>query len=177
MLDAALGLAQLVKEQTDMTWENTEQVQRYIDKLRQHVDKLARQNNKLATYHKLVREKVVSLMSIDLLRQQMRWKETLKEIRQIITQVEQDGFTNLKTWRNHWDRQLYKALEHQYQVRYDSIMTKKEVSKFHFPITMYSTHIFSCIDHILKLSNSKPIRQFVHSLMVARALPLMEAVV
>ena len=53
---------------------------------------------------------------MDLLRQQSKWKDILKEIRSIMTQVEQQGFTNLKTWRNHWDRQLYKALEHQYQV-------------------------------------------------------------
>jgi len=42
MLEAAVGLAQLVKEQKDMTWDNADQVQRYIEKLRQHVDKLAR---------------------------------------------------------------------------------------------------------------------------------------
>ncbi len=35
-------------------------------------------------------------MSVDLLRQQAKWKETLKEIRQIMTGVEQEGFTNLK---------------------------------------------------------------------------------
>jgi hypothetical protein len=33
-----------------------------------------------------------------------------------MTRVEEEGFTNLKVWRSHWDRQLYKALEHQYQV-------------------------------------------------------------
>ncbi len=51
-----------------------------------------------------VRKKVLSLMSVDLLRQQAKWKETLKEIRQIMTGVEQEGFTNLKvglerTWK------------------------------------------------------------------------------
>ncbi|TRY75069.1 hypothetical protein TCAL_08574 [Tigriopus californicus] len=106
MLEAALGLAQLVKEQSDMTWDNSQQVQRYIEKLKSHVDQLARQNNKLATYHKQIKAK---------------WKEGLKEIRQIMTQVEQDGFTNLKTWRNHWDRQLYKTLEHQYQVGLEAL--------------------------------------------------------
>lgn len=116
MLEAALGLAQLVKEQNDMTWDNSQHVQRYIEKLKSHVDQLARQNNKLATYHKQIKAKVLKLMDTDLLRHQMQWKEGLKEIRQIMTQVEQDGFTNLKTWRNHWDRQLYKTLEHQYQV-------------------------------------------------------------
>ena len=115
MLDAALGLANLVKEQTDMTWNNTEQVQRYIEKLQQHVEQLARQNNKLAGYHKQIKSKVLELMDTDLLKQQTKWKEGLKEIRQIMTQVESQGFTNLKTWRNHWDRQLYKVLEHQYQ--------------------------------------------------------------
>ena len=35
MLDAAVSLAQLVKEQTDMTWNNPDKVQRYITKLQQ----------------------------------------------------------------------------------------------------------------------------------------------
>jgi dynein heavy chain 2 len=116
MLDAAVGLAKLVKDQTNMTWDNTQQVQAYIERLKQHVEHLARQNNKLAGYHKQVQAKVLNLMGTDLLRQQMKWKEGLKEVRQIMSQVEQEGFTNLKTWRLHWDRQLYKALEHQYQV-------------------------------------------------------------
>ena len=117
MLEAAVSLANLVKEQTDMTWNNTDKVQRYIEKLKQHVDQLARQNNKLASYHNQIREKVLALMDVDLLKQQNKWKDGLKEIRQIMSQVEQQGFTNLKSWRNHWDHQLYKALEHQYQVR------------------------------------------------------------
>ena len=121
MLDAALGLANLVKEQTDMTWNNTEQVQRYIAKLQQCVEQLARQNNKLAGYHKQIKSKVLELIDTDLLKQQTKWKEGLKDIRQIMSQVEQQGFTNLKTWRNHWDRQLYKALEHQYQVGLEAL--------------------------------------------------------
>ena len=40
MLEAAMGLSQLVKEQTDMTWNNTDQVQRYIVKLKQHVEQV-----------------------------------------------------------------------------------------------------------------------------------------
>ena len=58
MLDAAVSLAQLVKEQTDMTWNNPDRVQRYIARLQQHVEQLARQNNKLAAYHKSIGEKV-----------------------------------------------------------------------------------------------------------------------
>ena len=35
--------------------------------------------------------------------------------------MEQAGFTNLRSWRAHWDRQLYKALEHQYQVGLEAL--------------------------------------------------------
>ena len=116
MLDAALGLSQLVKEQKDMTWDRPEQVNSYIMKLKDHVEQLARQNNKLAIYHKEIIAKVLKLMSVDLLKQQAKWKDGKKEIRQIMTDVEKHGFGQLNTWKNHWDRQLYKALEHQYQV-------------------------------------------------------------
>ena len=121
MLEAAVGLAQLVKEQTEMTWTDSKAIDEYIAKLKNHTDRLARQNNQLATYHKQVTEKVLFLMNTDLLRNQMKWKDILKEIRQIMTHVEQNGFTNLKTWRAHWDRQLYKALEHQYQVGLEAL--------------------------------------------------------
>ena len=60
-------------------------------------------------------------MDTDLLKQQSKWKDGLKEIRQIMGQVEQQGFSNLKSWKNHWDHQLYKALEHQYQVGLEAL--------------------------------------------------------
>ena len=28
---------------------------------------------------------------------------------------------NMKTWKSHWDRQLYKALEHQYQMGLEAL--------------------------------------------------------
>ena len=121
MLDAAVSLATLVKEQTDMTWNSPDRVQRYIGRLQQHVEQLARQNNKLAAYHKTIGEKVLELMDTDLLKQQNKWKDGLKDIRGIMSQVEQQGFSNLKSWRNHWDHQLYKALEHQYQVGLEAL--------------------------------------------------------
>ena len=132
MLDAAVGLAQLVKEQTGMTWTDSKVIDSYIEKLSGHTERLARQNNQLASYHIQVSGKVLFLMNTDLLRNQLKWKDILKEIRQIMTQVEQNGFTNLKTWRAHWDRQLYKALEHQYQVGLEVRLTLHEISLLKF---------------------------------------------
>jgi len=54
---------------------------------------------------------VVQLMGIDLLRHQAKWKEGLMEIRHHIAGLVQQGFNsnNMKPWKAHWDRQLYKA--------------------------------------------------------------------
>lgn len=62
-------------------------------------------------------------MSVDLLRQQPRWKDALVEFREIMTSLVQHGFKaeNMKTWKMHWDRQLYKALEHQYQMGLEAL--------------------------------------------------------
>ena len=56
-------------------------------------------------------------MTVDLVRQQQKWKQTLSEIRQMMASLIQDGFqsANMRPWRLHCDHQLYKALEHQYQ--------------------------------------------------------------
>ena len=62
-------------------------------------------------------------MSTDLLRQQSKWKETLMEIRQMMASLIQEGFNsaNMKPWRFHWDHQLYKSLEHQYQLGLEAL--------------------------------------------------------
>lgn len=62
-------------------------------------------------------------MSVDLLRQQPRWKDALIELREIMASLVQHGFKpdNMKTWKLHWDKQLYKALEHQYQMGLEAL--------------------------------------------------------
>ena len=46
-----------------------------------------------------------------------RWFENLKQ------SYPSQGFKaeNMKTWKMHWDRQLYKALEHQYQMGLEAL--------------------------------------------------------
>lgn len=57
-------------------------------------------------------------MNIDLLKFQLKWRDVLSSIREIFKDLEQQGYNpnNMKPWKAHWDRQLYKALEHQYQL-------------------------------------------------------------
>lgn len=63
------------------------------------------------------------MMSVDLLRQPQKWKEALMEIRQLMANLVSQGFAvdNMKPWKAHWDRQLYKSLEHQYQMGLEAL--------------------------------------------------------
>ena len=68
-------------------------------------------------------EQTVHLMGVDLLRQQQRWKSTLMEIRHLMASLVHEGFNqaNMRPWKLHWDHQLYKGLEHQYQLGLESL--------------------------------------------------------
>jgi dynein heavy chain 2 len=65
----------------------------------------------------------LSLMNIDLHRHQQKWKDTMNDIREVFKEAEVYGFNvnNMRAWKAHWDRQLYKALEHQYQLGLESL--------------------------------------------------------
>lgn len=65
----------------------------------------------------------IQLMGLDLLRQHQRWKSSLMDIRHMMAGLIQEGFNpaNMRAWRLHWDHQLYKALEHQYQMGLESL--------------------------------------------------------
>ncbi|KAK7489861.1 hypothetical protein BaRGS_00018883, partial [Batillaria attramentaria] len=133
MLDSAMAFERLVKnpksgskskgDDVQVTWDNPEQLEAYIRKLQSAADRLTTENRKLRKSHNVVSEKVQQLMSIDLLRQQQRWKDGLMDIRHMMANLVQQGFSsdNMKPWRAHWDRQLYKALEHQYQMGLEAL--------------------------------------------------------
>lgn len=59
---------------------------------------------------------VIRLMDQDLIRNNSAWKQGLKEIRDTISIVENLKFPHMESWKLHWDYQLYKALERQYQL-------------------------------------------------------------
>ena len=66
---------------------------------------------------------VLTLFNTDLHRHQEKWKSLLTEIRQVFKDAEALGFheKNMKAWKAHWDRQLYKALECQYLIGLESL--------------------------------------------------------
>ncbi|XP_072706738.1 cytoplasmic dynein 2 heavy chain 1 isoform X3 [Ciconia boyciana] len=130
MLQSALAFEQIIKHsksgpggKAQITWDNPRELEAYIQKLQAAAERLSTENRKLRKWHMNFIEKVISLMNIDLLRQQQRWKDGLQELRTVFTSLESQGFKScdMKAWRQHWNHQLYKALEHQYQMGLEAL--------------------------------------------------------
>uniref|UniRef100_A0A452I6Q6 Uncharacterized protein n=1 Tax=Gopherus agassizii TaxID=38772 RepID=A0A452I6Q6_9SAUR len=130
MLQSALAFEQIIKHskagsggKTQITWDNPKELEAYIQKLQAAAERLSTENRKLRKWHTNFIEKVVVLMNIDLLRQQQRWKDGLQELRTGFASLESQGFLprDMKAWRQHWNHQLYKALEHQYQMGLEAL--------------------------------------------------------
>ncbi|KAK3100036.1 hypothetical protein FSP39_013759 [Pinctada imbricata] len=133
MIDTAKSFEKLVKnpksgskskgDHVEITWDNPEELDNYIRKLQKAAEKLTTDNRKLRKCHLTLGEKVQTLMGVDLLRQQQKWKDGLMDIRHLMAGLVQQGFSpeNMAPWKAHWDRQLYKALEHQYQMGLEAL--------------------------------------------------------
>ncbi|XP_019521077.1 PREDICTED: cytoplasmic dynein 2 heavy chain 1 [Hipposideros armiger] len=130
MLQSALAFEQIIKNskagsggKSQITWDNPKELEGYIQKLQNAAERLATENRKLRKWHTTFCEKVVTLMNIDLLRQQQRWKDGLQELRTGLASVEAQGFqaSDMRAWKQHWNHQLYKALEHQYQMGLEAL--------------------------------------------------------
>ncbi|NXA12552.1 DYHC2 protein, partial [Sapayoa aenigma] len=127
LLQSALAFEQIIKHsksgpggKAQMTWDNPRELEAYIEKLQAAAERLSTKNRKLRKWHTNFVEKVVSLMNIDLLRQQQRWKDGLQELRTGFASLESQA-GDMKAWRQHWNHQLYKALEHQYQMGLEAL--------------------------------------------------------
>ncbi|XP_068037518.1 cytoplasmic dynein 2 heavy chain 1 isoform X5 [Anomalospiza imberbis] len=130
MLQSALAFEQIIKHsksgpggKAQITWDNPRELEAYIQKLQGAAERISTENRKLRKWHTNFIQKVISLMNIDLLRQQQRWKEGLQELRTGFASLESQGFksSDMKVWRRHWNHQLYKALEHQYQMGLEAL--------------------------------------------------------
>ncbi|GFR12638.1 cytoplasmic dynein 2 heavy chain 1 [Trichonephila clavata] len=118
MLEAARAFTRVVDEKNAVTWDDEVGLNAYIHRLQQSVERLSKENRMLRKQHFVVGEMVLKLMNTDLLRLQQSWKDILVEIRSVFLKLQEQGFSveHMRPWRAHWDRQLYKALECQYEL-------------------------------------------------------------
>ncbi|CAG6004611.1 unnamed protein product [Menidia menidia] len=144
MLSLALAFEQVIKNprsqskevggKVQITWDNPKELEAYIAKLQSSAEKLSTENRKLRKWHTDFIDKVVTLMNVDLLRHQQRWKDGLQELRTGFAALEAQGFRSddMRAWRGHWNHQLYKALEHQYQTGLEAL--NKNLPEIHIDL-------------------------------------------
>lgn len=54
------------------------------------------------------------LDDVDLIKDYSKWRDITRQMRTIMTQVEEKGFKNMQTWKSDVDQNLCKILEKQY---------------------------------------------------------------
>ncbi|KAK2847119.1 hypothetical protein Q5P01_010118 [Channa striata] len=145
MLGLALAFEQVIKNphsqskesggKVQISWDNPKELEVYIAKLQSVAEKLSTENRKLRKWHMDFIDKVVTLMNVDLLRHQQRWKDGLQDLRTGFATLEAQGFRSddMRAWRQHWNHQLYKALEHQYQTGLEAL--NKNLPEIHVDLT------------------------------------------
>ncbi|PRP81711.1 hypothetical protein PROFUN_10811 [Planoprotostelium fungivorum] len=124
LLEHAIAFEQVIKQQPkkQVTWNSSPaEVESYIEMLKQAAEKITSENRKLRKYHSIIGDRVVQLMNIDLLKHEAKWKEGVREIRTIFDSLKNQGYKNMTMWLEHWDHQLYKALEYQYKLGLESL--------------------------------------------------------
>uniref|UniRef100_A0A3Q0T4R8 Cytoplasmic dynein 2 heavy chain 1 n=1 Tax=Amphilophus citrinellus TaxID=61819 RepID=A0A3Q0T4R8_AMPCI len=146
MLSLALAFEHVIKSKESgsklhITWDNPKELEVYIAKLQSAAEKLSTENRKLGKWHMGFIDKVVTLMNVDLLRHQQRWKDGLQELRAGFATLETQGFRSddMRAWRQHWNHQLYKALEHQYQTGLEAL--NKNLPEIHIDLTFKQGHL------------------------------------
>ncbi|XP_018579489.1 cytoplasmic dynein 2 heavy chain 1 [Anoplophora glabripennis] len=121
MLASALELSKHVQDQEVVSWGQEKSVEIYVESLKRAVEKLSKENNLLTTYHLQIMEKIRDLADVDLIKDYSKWKDNVKYIRNIMTQVEDKGFKNVHTWKNDLDKKLAEVLEKQYIESLDTL--------------------------------------------------------
>ncbi|XP_044749353.1 cytoplasmic dynein 2 heavy chain 1 [Coccinella septempunctata] len=121
MLKGAMDLWKLVEEQEVVSWGETRSIEHYVETLKKVVEDLSSQNNLLTSYHCQIMEKINQLAEVDLITKYSKWKDTVKEMKKIILQVEEKGFQNMHTWIADISKQLAKVLEKQYILSLDKL--------------------------------------------------------
>lgn len=116
MLGLAVQFEKLIKEPGKKD-EN------YLSHLQDTADKLTSQNRHLRRLHDSILNLIQSLMSTDLIKNQMKWKETVDSIRSMILSVQEHGISMDSTisWRNHIDVQIYKVFQYQYKLGLENL--------------------------------------------------------
>lgn len=109
------------KQDASLAWDNVAALEAYIGKLQTAASDLTVRNRRLRLAHKSLMEKAVALFSIDLVAKREQWKQALRDMRAIVEELQRAGYVGMKAWTTHIDKQIFKALEHQYALGLEAL--------------------------------------------------------
>jgi dynein heavy chain 2, cytosolic len=122
LLQDFVNFESVIKEQRisktgpHVTWDSPEQLERYIEVLQSTTDELLKKNRRLRDVHDVMSQRAIRLVDTSLARQRQLWKDILQDMRKSFESVEIEFKAKAKSWRTHWDFQLYKCLDVQYKL-------------------------------------------------------------
>ncbi|EFC42807.1 cytoplasmic dynein [Naegleria gruberi] len=122
LIDAASNFERVIFEfqKEDKSWSKANG-EKYIAKLKSAAEQFTTENRKLRKYHILIGDKVAQLMNIDLLREKESWVGKVNEITKIFSFLRTQNYTNMDSWKVHWDYNIYKSLDYQYKVGLETL--------------------------------------------------------
>eukprot|EP01062_Namystynia_karyoxenos_P045109 TRINITY_DN3342_c0_g5_i1.p1 TRINITY_DN3342_c0_g5~~TRINITY_DN3342_c0_g5_i1.p1 ORF type:complete len:4328 (+),score=2117.78 TRINITY_DN3342_c0_g5_i1:233-13216(+) len=103
------------KERQGVAWSNPTEAEGYIAQLHEATEVLTQENRRLRKYHSELQDLCLSLLNTDIVKNMDKWRQVLKEMRGKFEILARNEYKGMEPWRQHWDYQLYKAMEHQYQ--------------------------------------------------------------
>ncbi|GBG24746.1 Cytoplasmic dynein 2 heavy chain 1 [Hondaea fermentalgiana] len=94
----------------------------YVNQLRRAADKLTHENRQLQKSHQVLGHQAVQLMDIDLLRHGERWRQQWAKMTTLMNRMEASyPPKRMRAWKQHWDHQVYKALEASYRTGLETL--------------------------------------------------------
>eukprot|EP01031_Cornospumella_fuschlensis_P031389 gene31390-37941_t len=107
---------------SDLSWSNPAECENFVKTLQEAAEKLANENRSLRKVHEWLCSQTVGLMGIELHRQGELWKSKWRTMKEKMTSVKSRyAEKDCKLWVQHWDNQVYKALEVSYQMGLECI--------------------------------------------------------
>eukprot|EP00828_Plagiopyla_frontata_P016361 TRINITY_DN2149_c0_g1_i9.p2 TRINITY_DN2149_c0_g1~~TRINITY_DN2149_c0_g1_i9.p2 ORF type:complete len:1025 (+),score=167.76 TRINITY_DN2149_c0_g1_i9:246-3320(+) len=145
-----------------ISWSNSKDLEDYIQRIQNAANNIMNENRRLRKIHMNLIDILAQLFKVDLVKQKDLWNDKMERIRRMIEQGTAGRDQNLcRIWKVHWDYQLYKALETQYQKGLLSLnQNLSEISAD--LIVQGKTIIFRPPLEELKLRYYKEIKQFVN---------------
>ena len=91
-------------------------MRKYVKRLEDKSKSVSDENDHLKREHKRIKELMVGLFEVDLLKQRFEWDIKLRKIKWAIynNSKERDP-EDCKEWKKHWNFQIFKVLDYQYK--------------------------------------------------------------